>query len=41
MKRKATNREAMVAEAVAAAAEAAERGGRLGALRIGADLTPR
>jgi len=30
-----------VAEAVAAAAEAAERGGRSGALRIGADLTPR
>ena len=29
-----------MAEAVAAAAEAAERGGRLGALRIGDDLTP-
>ena len=28
-------------EAVVAAAEAAERGGRSGALRIGADLTPR
>ena len=42
-KRKASDREAEVAEAVAvaAAAEAAERGGRSGALRIGADLTPR
>jgi len=38
-KRKASDRE--VAEAVAAAAEAAERGGRSGALRIGVDLTPR
>jgi len=40
-KRKANDREAEVAEAVVAAAEAAERGGRSGALRIGADLTPR
>jgi len=40
-KRKASDREAEVAEAVATAAKAAERGGRLGALRIGADLTPR
>ena len=40
-KRKASNREAEIAEAVAAAVEAAERGGRSGALRIGADLTPR
>ena len=40
-KRKASDREANIAEAVAAAAEAAERGGRSGALRIGADLTPR
>jgi len=40
-KRKASDREAEVAEAVVAAAEAAERGGRSGALRIGADLTPR
>ena len=39
-KRKASDREAEVAEAVVAAAEAAERGGRSGALRIGADLTP-
>jgi hypothetical protein len=38
-KRKASDREAEVAEAVAATAEAAERGGRSGALRIGADLT--
>ena len=30
-----------MAEAVVAAAEAAERGGCSGALRIGADLTPR
>jgi hypothetical protein len=30
-----------VAEALAAAAKAAERGGRSRALRIGADLTPR
>ena len=30
-----------MAEVVATAAEAAERGGRSGALRIGADLTPR
>jgi len=40
-KRKDSDREVEVAEAVAAAAEAAERGGRSGALRIGADLTPR
>jgi len=40
-KRKVSDREAEVAEAVAAAVEAAERGGRLGALRIGANLTPR
>jgi len=40
-KRKASDREAEVAEAVAAAAEATERGGWSGALRIGADLTPR
>ena len=40
-KRKASDREAEIAEAVAAAVEAAERGGRSGALRIGADLTPR
>ena len=40
-KRKASDREAEVAEAVAVVAEAAERGGRSGALRIGADLTPR
>jgi len=40
-KRKANDREAEVAEAVAAGAEAAERGGRSGALRIGANLTPR
>ena len=44
-KRKAIDREAKIAEAVAAAAkaatsEAAERGGRSGALRIGSDLTP-
>jgi len=39
-KRKASDREAEVAEAIAAAAEAAERGGRSGALRIGDDLTP-
>jgi len=39
-KRKASDREAEVAEAVAAAAKAAERGGRSGALRIGDDLTP-
>ena len=39
-KRKASDREVEVAEAVAAAAEAAERGGRSGALRIGSDLTP-
>jgi len=39
-KRKTSDREAEVAEAVAIAAEAAERGGRSGALRIGADLTP-
>jgi len=40
-KRKTSDREAEVAEAVVAAAEAAKRGGRSGALRIGADLTPR
>jgi len=40
-KRKASDRDAEVAEAIAAAAEAAERGGQSGALRIGADLTPR
>ena len=40
-KRKASDREAKIAEAVIAAAEAAERGGQSGALRIGADLTPR
>jgi len=40
-KRKASDREAEIAEVVPAAAEAAERGGRSGALRIGADLTPR
>ena len=39
-KRKASDREVDVGEAVAAAAEAAERGGRSGALRIGADLMP-
>jgi len=39
-KRKASDREAEVAEAVAAAVEAAERGGHSGALRIGDDLTP-
>ena len=39
-KRKASDREAEIAEAVAAAAEAAQRGGHSGALRIGADLTP-
>jgi len=39
-KRKASDREAKVAEAVAVAAKAAERGGHLGALRIGDDLTP-
>jgi len=40
-KRKASDREAEVADVVAAAAEATERGGRSGALRIGTDLTPR
>jgi len=40
-KRKASDREAEVAEAVAAVAEVAERVGLSGALRIGADLTPR
>jgi len=40
-KRKASDREAEVAEEVATVAEVAERGGRSGALRIGADLTPR
>jgi len=39
-KRKASDREAEVAEPVAAAAEAAERRGRSGALKIGVDLTP-
>jgi len=39
-KRKASDRETEVAEAVAAAAEAAERGGRSGALRVRDDLTP-
>jgi len=39
-KRKASDREAEIAKAVAAAAKAAERGGRSGALRIGADLMP-
>ena len=39
-KRKASDREGEVAEAVAAAAEAAERGGCSGALRIGSDLMP-
>jgi len=39
-KRKASDREAEVAEAIVAAAEAAKRGGRSGALRIGDDLTP-
>jgi len=37
---KASDREAEVTEAVAAVAEAAERGGRSGALRIGVNLTP-
>ena len=40
-KRKTSDRVAEVVEAVAAATEAAERGGRSGALRIGADLMPR
>jgi len=39
-KRKASDRDAEVAEAVAVAAEAAKRGGRSGALRIRDDLTP-
>jgi len=39
-KRKASDRDAEVVEEVAAAAEATERGGQSGALRIGADLTP-
>ena len=39
-KRKASDREAEVAEVVAAVVQAAERGGRSGALRIGANLTP-
>ena len=39
-KRKASDGEAEVAEVVVAAAEAAERGGRSGALRIGSDPTP-
>jgi len=40
-KRKTSDREAEIAEVVAAATEASERGGRSGALRIEADLTPR
>ena len=39
-KRKASDREVEIVEAMAAAAEAAERGGRSGALRIGSDLMP-
>jgi len=39
-KHKASDRDAEIAEAVAAAVEAAERGGRSSALRIGDDLTP-
>ena len=39
-KRKASDCEAEIVEAVAAAAEAAEEGGCSGALRIGSDLTP-
>jgi len=39
-KRKASDRDGEVTEAVAAAAEVAERGGRSGALKIGDDLTP-
>ena len=39
-KRNASDREAEIAEAVTTAAEAAARGGRSGALRIGADLMP-
>jgi hypothetical protein len=39
-KRKASDHEAEIVEAVAAVAEVAERGGRSGALRIGSDLTP-
>jgi len=39
-KRKVSDREVEVAEAVAAVAEAAARGGQSGALRIGTDLTP-
>ena len=39
-KRNASGREAEVADVVAAAAEAAERGGRSGALRIRANLMP-
>jgi len=38
-KRKASDREAEIAKAVAAATEAAERGCRSGALRIGSDIT--
>jgi len=38
---KTSDREAEIAEAVAAAAEAVERGGHSGALRIGANLMPR
>ena len=39
-KRKASEREAEVARAVAAVVEAVEVGGRLGSLRIGSDLMP-
>jgi hypothetical protein len=39
-KRKANDREAEIEEAVAVAAEAAERGGHFGALRIGSNLMP-
>jgi hypothetical protein len=38
-KRKASDREAEVARAVAAVAEATEAGGRLGSLWIGSELT--
>ena len=39
-KRKVGDREAEIDMAVAAVAKAAEAGGRLGALRIGSNLTP-
>jgi hypothetical protein len=39
-KRKVSDQEAKITKVVVAAAEAAERGGRSGALRIGYDLTP-